>query len=40
MINNIQNFSKIANDLYDDFKIEQRKPIHILKDYSSDIYCL
>ena len=40
MINNIQNFGKIINDEYDDYKIEIKNPIHKLTNHTSYIYCL
>jgi len=42
LINNINNFGKIINNdkLYDDYKIENKNPIHILKNHSDYIYCL
>ena len=42
LINIIKNFGKIIsdNDLYDDFNISSRNPIHTLNDKGSGIYCL
>jgi len=42
LINTINNFGKIISDnnLYDDFNIELRNPIHILKNHTNLVYCL
>ena len=40
MINNIQNFGKIINNLYDDYKIENKNHIHKLTNHTSYVYCL
>ena len=40
MINNIQNFGKIINDEYDDYKIEIKNPIHKLTNHTSYLLCL
>ena len=42
LINNIQNFGKITtnDNLYDDFKIEKKNPIHKLTNHTSTILCL
>ena len=42
MINNIKNFGKIiTNDnLYDDYKIEIKNPIHKLTNHTGYVYCL
>ena len=40
MINNIQNFGKIITNLSDDYKIENKNPIHKLTNHTSYVYCL
>ena len=40
MINNIQNFGKIITNEYDDYKIENKNPIHKLTNHTSYVYCL
>ena len=42
LINNIKNFGKIINSdkLYDDYKIENKNPIHKLTNHSGYVYCL
>ena len=42
LINNIQNFGKITtnDNLYDDFKIEKKNPIHKLTNHTATILCL
>jgi len=40
MINNIQNFGNIIVDLYGDYKIENKNPIHKLTNHTSYVNCL
>ena len=40
MINNIQNFGKIIEDLYDDYKIENKNPFHKLTNHTDYVFCL
>jgi len=40
MINNIQNFGKIITNEYDDYKIENKNPIHKLTNHISYVFCL
>ena len=40
MINNIQNFGKIITNEYDDYKIENKNPIHKLTNHTSGVNCL
>ena len=40
MINKIQNFGKVVNNTYNDYKIENRNPIIKLANHTSNIFCL
>ena len=43
MIDNLYNFGKInteEDNLYDDYKIEMKNPIHKLTNHTSKVYCL
>ena len=42
MVNNIQNFGNIIthDNLYDDYKIEDKNPIHNLTNHTHYVYCL
>ena len=42
LIDSIQNFGKIISEgnLYDDYKIEKKNPIHKLTNHSGVVYCL